>query len=1251
MASNAVVVSVGADISDLVAKLAIGKQQVADAAREMKNLAKEVVAGGEGAAAARDRIADLASKFEGANRNVVNLSDKLKAARASTDDVGKASGLARYQVQQLGLQMNDAATMALSGSGAFQILATQGGQVLQILQGAEGGLKGALGSIASGVVGLLTPTNLAIGAFGALGLAGAYGLYRITTEANAAKAAVQSMAGAIAAAGNAGNFKNFTADVEEFVRKVGPAAQTRGGLYFAGTPLAGARTTLTAAEAQEYGSRVGAMKDASKELLDAFGEVALGIKAAFPAAEFKDRADTVVKALEDPDKAAKALMETMHALSAAEKERIGAVLRDGDLGDKRAEALALVAEKMRQERSATVLSAEAQRVKALGAKDASGAMAQLVSDEDKLLSSGQRLSPMEGLLSDEFSRQIREVNTLADAMSRLADSMRAVPQTIEGALAKAASLADRLGTVPSQIEQIESNLRTLRGGVGAAPVAAATSERDLLIRTVYGEAGGEGERGQAAVASVIRNRLQSGRFGGSLTDVISAPGQFNGSPTDARYGGAARALEAGSAQYEAIARIVDQVLFGIRPDPTGGALNFYNPSASAPDWGAGMSGKTRIGSHVFGTVGAPFHPAPTQLPGQTPEQFERTTAAIEEQEDAHRRLQERKAGGSAIEQAEYEVARRNAEGKKDELKDEEKRLAALEKQKAATNDLKEQNDLQLQIDKKRADLGEKKLALAQAETRAEIARVGSSDPQKKRDLQVQEAMRDRDRYAPGTEGYIAANARIEAADRELAQARAALARATAEYEIARRNAEGQKDDLKDEQQRLAVLQQQRDATSDLAERNKLGLEIDRKQIEIGEKKLALQRAENQAEIARVGASDPQKKRDLQVQEAMRDRDRYAPGTEGYIAANARIEAADRELAQARASIARSSAESRYQIAHEALQREEQAIRQAAQDGKITKDQEVRALSGVIARREQLELQHLGWLQQNVYQNDALNFAAMEDRKTAALAKAAADRRQLELSSRREIEQGYRQSFGQIGDSVSQSIAGMIGGTANLRDSVRGILLQMIQSFIQGRVRMVTDWLAGVATQVGATTAGEAAKTSAVAAGTAARTGLETSAAATSGLSIVSGILKSIFASAAQVFAGIFGFLSPVMGPAAVGPALAGQATVLGVASALPAFDVGTWELGSDMIAKVHKGEMIVPAGPAAAWRAALDGGPVGGVDRRVVHVNVTHAPTINAVDGASVKRMYRDSEKVLLRQLNDAARRGAHLGLSQLDKT
>lgn len=80
-------------------------------------------------------------------------------------------GLNAHQWQNLGFQVNDVATMLLSGSSPFQVLATQGGQVVQILGMGQGGIAGSLRGIASTLVGMLSPIRLVIGGVAGLGIA------------------------------------------------------------------------------------------------------------------------------------------------------------------------------------------------------------------------------------------------------------------------------------------------------------------------------------------------------------------------------------------------------------------------------------------------------------------------------------------------------------------------------------------------------------------------------------------------------------------------------------------------------------------------------------------------------------------------------------------------------------------------------------------------------------------------------------------------------------------------------------------------------------------------------------------------------------------------------------------------------------------------------------------------------------------------------------------------------------------------
>jgi hypothetical protein len=131
-------------------------------------------------------------------------------------------------------------------------------------------------------------------------------------------------------------------------------------------------------------------------------------------------------------------------------------------------------------------------------------------------------------------------------------------------------------------------------------------DRDVLIRTVYGEANNQPDDGKAAVAHVVLNRMAAGKFGGAgLQDVVYAKNQFEPWMTRADE---LRKLSVDSPQYKSAASVVDKVLLGQAPDPTNGATYFLNPdtvrargnyatATGLPSWAAGQG--TRIGAHVF----------------------------------------------------------------------------------------------------------------------------------------------------------------------------------------------------------------------------------------------------------------------------------------------------------------------------------------------------------------------------------------------------------------------------------------------------------------------------------------------------------------------------------------------------------------------------------------------------------------------------------------------------------------------------
>ena len=105
-------------------------------------------------------------------------------------------------------------------------------------------------------------------------------------------------------------------------------------------------------------------------------------------------------------------------------------------------------------------------------------------------------------------------------------------------------------------------------------------ERQLLARLVWAEARGECEEGQQAVAEVVLNRMASGKFGETLSNVVYGEGQFRSVPYLDK-------AEPYQAQYEAIERAI----YGpyVLPEDV---VHFATYPTNSNVWG-------QIGGHIF----------------------------------------------------------------------------------------------------------------------------------------------------------------------------------------------------------------------------------------------------------------------------------------------------------------------------------------------------------------------------------------------------------------------------------------------------------------------------------------------------------------------------------------------------------------------------------------------------------------------------------------------------------------------------
>ncbi len=123
-------------------------------------------------------------------------------------------------------------------------------------------------------------------------------------------------------------------------------------------------------------------------------------------------------------------------------------------------------------------------------------------------------------------------------------------------------------------------------GPNLQPLIDTPSARDAIARVALAEAANQGDNGLLAVVFTIVNRLGAGRWGGSVEQVVNAPRQFE--PV-LRAGGDWRALPAPRPDQRArIDTLVNLVLDGRLPDPTGGALYFQNPRIVAARAAAGQ---------------------------------------------------------------------------------------------------------------------------------------------------------------------------------------------------------------------------------------------------------------------------------------------------------------------------------------------------------------------------------------------------------------------------------------------------------------------------------------------------------------------------------------------------------------------------------------------------------------------------------------------------------------------------------------
>ncbi len=127
---------------------------------------------------------------------------------------------------------------------------------------------------------------------------------------------------------------------------------------------------------------------------------------------------------------------------------------------------------------------------------------------------------------------------------------------------------------------------------------------DVLARTLWGEARGEGSRGMEAVACVILNRVaraeEEGGFwwGNTIVQVCQKPYQFScWNRSDPNYKALLAADEA-DLYFASALRVARRALAGALEDITNGATH-YHADHMTPYWAKGETPCAKVGRHVF----------------------------------------------------------------------------------------------------------------------------------------------------------------------------------------------------------------------------------------------------------------------------------------------------------------------------------------------------------------------------------------------------------------------------------------------------------------------------------------------------------------------------------------------------------------------------------------------------------------------------------------------------------------------------
>jgi len=219
----------------------------------------------------------------------------------------------------------------------------------------------------------------------------------------------------------------------------------------------------------------------------------------------------------------------------------------------------------------------------------------------------------------------------------------------------------------------------------------------------------------------------------------------------------------------------------------------------------------------------------------------------------------------------------------------------------------------------------------------------------------------------------------------------------------------------------------------------------------------------------------------------------------------------------------------------------------------------------------------------------------EEEHAAAVAK-------LNEESAADYQKTWDDAFNRIDGTLTSALMGMMKGTETFTRAMSQVAGQVTQAFIKMGVDVLSRWVETELMRTAASVQGAAARESV------------TLAESSAGMAQwASRMLAYIAGDAAVAFAGTTANLAPFLGPAAVGPAEAVEASVMSVGGMINAYEGGGWQIPQRQLAMLHTNEMVLPSWGAEGIRNLISSG---GAQASTPNVSINYQPNLGGVLGA-----------------------------------